>query len=60
LHDEGCFKNTTYGMMLSIPPQHIEDVNRRNKKNKGDGIGIAHPAVTALSAYDWQDKILTV
>jgi hypothetical protein len=47
-------------MMLSIPPQHIEDVNRRNKKNKGDGIGIAHPAVTALSAYDWQDKILTV
>jgi hypothetical protein len=47
-------------MMCSIPPQHIGDVNRRNKKNKGDGIGIAHPAMTVLSAYARQDKISTV
>jgi hypothetical protein len=55
------FKNTIYGIMNSIPPQHIGEVNRRNKKNIGDGIGIAHPLVTTvLSAYARQDKISTV
>jgi len=35
-------------MMLYIPPQHIEDVNRRNNKNGGDGIVIVPPAVAAV------------